>query len=101
MGKLNPLIKDRVVRNIACNGPDKNIMVKGMMGRKITNIILSEEEINQTIKKFSEIAKIPVYEGIFKVAVGRLILSAIISKVVGSKFIIKKMMEYSPPTSIK
>jgi len=93
--KLNPLIKDPMVRDIQCNGPDKNIMVKGAMGVKGTNIILSKEEINQVIKKFSETAKIPLQEGVFKVVVGRLILSAIISDVVGSKFIIKKMM-YSP-----
>lgn len=93
--KLNPLIKDSMVRDIQCNGPDKNIIVKGAMGVKGTNIILSKEEINQVIKKFSETAKIPLQEGIFRVVVGRLILSAIISDVIGSKFIIKKMM-YSP-----
>jgi len=65
------------------------------MGTKRTNIILNKEEIDQIIKKFSETAKIPLYEGIFRVVVGKLILSAIISDVIGSKFIIKKMM-YSP-----
>lgn len=93
--KLNPLIKDSMVRDIQCNGPDKNIIVKGTMGVKGTNIILNKEEINQAIKKFSETAKIPLQEGIFRVVVGRLILSAIISDVIGSKFIIKKMM-YAP-----
>ena len=65
------------------------------MGTKKTNIILSREEVDQIIKKFSETTKIPIQEGIFKVVVGKLILSAIISEVIGSKFIIKKMM-YAP-----
>ena len=93
--KLNPLIKDSAVKTIECNGPDENIIVRGTMGTKRTNIILSEEEINQVMKKFSETKKIPLHEGIFRVVVGRLILSAIISDVIGSKFIIKKMM-YAP-----
>ncbi len=93
--KLNPLVKDPAVKAIECNGPDENIIVKGTMGTKRTNIILNKEEIDQIIKKFSETAKIPLYEGIFRVVVGKLILSAIISDVIGSKFIIKKMM-YSP-----
>ena len=92
--KLNPLIKDPAVRTIEVN-PDEKVIVTGTMGTKPTSIILSKEDIDKIIKKFSETAKIPVYEGIFRVVVGKLILSAIISDVVGSKFIIKKMM-YSP-----
>lgn len=93
--KLNPLIKDPAVKIIECNGPDENLLVKGVMGAKKTNIILNKEEINQIIKKFSETAKIPLHEGIFRVAVGKLILLAIISEVVDTKFIIKKIM-YAP-----
>lgn len=92
LGRLNPLIRDPLVRTIECNGPNEKIVVGGTMGRKNTGIILSKEEIDQTIKKFSEEAKIPIDEGLFKVAIGRLILSAIVSGVVGSKFIIKKMV---------
>lgn len=90
--KLNPLIKDPAVKTVECNGPDENIIVRGTMGTKRTNIILDKEEIDQIIKKFSETTKIPIHEGFFRVVVGKLILSAIISDVIGSKFIIKKMM---------
>jgi len=93
--KLNPLIEDPLVRVIECNGSEENIVVKGSMGTKPTAIILSKEEIDHIIKKFSQAAKIPVHEGVFKAAVGKLILSAIVSEVVDSRFIIKKMM-YHP-----
>ncbi len=93
--KLNSLIKDPLVKIIECIGPDENIMVKGTMGTKKTNIILNKQEIDQIINKFSETARIPIHEGIFKVVVGKLILSAIISEVIGSRFIIQKMM-YAP-----
>lgn len=95
LDKLNSLIKDPQVRVIECNGENENIVVKGTMGTKKTNIILNKQEINQVIKNFSEEAKIPFHEGVFRVAIGKLILSAIISEVISSKFIIKKMM-YAP-----
>jgi len=69
------------------------------MGIKKTNIRLSKGEIDQTIEKFSQAKKIPIHEGILKIAAGRLVLSAIISDVIDSKFIIKKM-SYSAPTPI-
>ena len=90
LGKLSPLIKDSAVKSIECNGPDEKISVL-TTSKKITSIVLSKEEINEIIKKFSELSKIPSDEGVFRAAVGRLIISAIISDVIGSKFIIKKI----------
>jgi len=93
--KLNPLIKDPLVKVIECNGPEENIIVNGSMGTKPTAIVLNKDEIDDIIKKFSSATKIPVHEGVYRAVTGRLILSAIISEIVGSKFIIKKMM-YHP-----
>ncbi len=97
--KLNPLIKDPKVKSIECNGPDQNIMVIGNMGRKKTSIILTKQEVTEIIQRFAQATKIPASEGIYKVVRGKLILSAIISEVIGSKFIIKKiqMPLFSPP----
>lgn len=95
LGKLNAFVQDPLVKVIECNGPDENIIVHGSMGTKPTNIILKKEEIDEIIKRFAEAAKIPQDEGIFKAVFGKLILSAIISETVGSKFVIRKMM-YTP-----
>lgn len=89
--KLNSLINDYMVSIIECYGSEENIVVKGKMGTKKTPITLSKEEIDDIIQRFSRETKIPVQEGVFKVVAGRLILLAIISEVVGSKFVIKKM----------
>ncbi len=91
LGKLNPLIKDPAVSLIECRGPGENIIVKVGMGIKPTSIVLNKEEISQALKAFSDAARIPVQKGVFKVAVGRLIFSAISSEITGSKFIISKM----------
>ena len=93
--KLNPLIKDPAVKIIECHGPDEHIIVRGKMGVKPTNIVLGKEEINKIIEIFSQASYIPMHEGVYRVVAGRLILSSIISQVVGSKFIIKKML-YTP-----
>jgi hypothetical protein len=93
--KLNPLVNDPLVRLIECNGPGENILVMGTMGRKSTNIILTKDDIDLVIQRFSEATHIPVHEGLFKVVRGKLIFSAIVSDLVGSKFIIKKMPFYN------
>lgn len=95
LSKLNSLIKDPQVKVIECDGIDQNIIVKGNMGTKKTNIILSKTEIDDVIKKFSEETRIPVQGGVFKVAIGKLIFCAIVSDVISSKFIINKMA-YQP-----
>ena len=95
LGKLNPLIQDPMIKTIECKGPEENIIVRGALGTKPTKIVLNKEEIDEVIKKFSEATKIPAQDGVFKAVTGKLILSAIISEIVGSKFIIKKM-SYHP-----
>ncbi|MCL5018515.1 MAG: hypothetical protein M1416_01975 [Candidatus Pacearchaeota archaeon] len=94
--KLNPLIKDRAVRVIEVN-PDEKVVVTGAMGTKTTDIILNKEDINRVINEFAKISKIPIEEGVYRVVVGNLILSAVISEVIGSKFIIRKMIIPAKP----
>jgi hypothetical protein len=94
IGKLNPFVTDPTVRLIECNGAEKIIVVKRIRGEtRTTNIKLNEDEIIGVIKEFSERARIPIEKGIFKAAVGKLIISAIISDFVGSKFLITKIPE--------
>jgi len=95
LDKLNPLIKDPLVQEIECFGANKNIVVSGTMGRKKTEIQLTREEIEEVIKNFSEKSRIPMQEGLFKVVVGRLMFSAVISNIVSSKFVIKKIGQSS------
>lgn len=97
LGKLNQLINDPQIKIIECHKEDENLIVKGTFGIKKVNITLSKEDIEETIKKFSEEAKIPVEEGVFRVAVGRLVLLAIISDVINTKFIIRKISPMPPP----
>jgi hypothetical protein len=91
LGILNDFIKDPSVKVIECAGPNENLIVHGVMGRKLTNVILKKEEVDNIIKKFADTAKIPIDQGVFKAVFGNLILSAIISETVGAKFVLRKM----------
>ncbi len=91
IGKLNALVRDPIVRVMECNGPDENIFVMGIMGRKPTPIKLSKEEMQEILERFSSATKIPITEGLFKAAIGTLVLSAVISEIAGIKFIIRKI----------
>ena len=91
LDKLNPLVNDPQVREIECEAPNKPIVVYGGMGRMPTEIFLSNNEIEDIIERFSAASKIPIDTGVYKVVVGNLIFSAVVSDVVPSRFLITKM----------
>src|SRR3989338_1100895 len=78
LGRLNQIFQGPEVMSIECNGPDEPLKVKGPRGSQTLNMNLTKEEIAGIILKFSEATKIPANEGIFKVAAGNMIISAVI-----------------------
>jgi hypothetical protein len=94
LGKLNPLLNDPLIKTIECQGEGTNILVRGSIGNKRTAIVLTEDEIKSIINKFSYESKIPVQEGFFKVVVGKYIIIAVYSEIVGSKFMIQKISSF-------
>lgn len=95
-GKLEPLIKDPAIKIIEVNGANQQTIVKGNMGSMPTNTILTEEEIKNIINEFSKKSKIPIEDGLTKIALGDYILSAIGSEENGLSFIIKKIAPNPP-----
>lgn len=90
LGKINQLIFDPAVDSIECPGPYKNLLVNKSGAIQATNINLSPEETNEIMEEFSRITKIPISSGVFKGAIGKLIITAVISEFVGTRFIIQK-----------
>lgn len=93
--KLEPLLKDNSIQSIECPGPGKNILIKRYNKINVTRISLNQSEITNIINNFSQKARIPMVGGILKAAVGDLVISAIVSEFVGSRFIINKITPYS------
>lgn len=95
LGKLNALLGDSRITSIECLGPGKIILVRSMGKTSQTQIILNEEEIKNITENFAKAAKVPILGGVFKAAVGSLVITAVISDFVGSRFIINKYTPYS------
>jgi len=90
LGKLNQILTDPRIESIECQGPDKNIIVKKDNLVQGTSLSLTAGEITSIINEFSEKTRIPLIEGTFKAAIDNLVMTAVISEFVGTRFIIQK-----------
>jgi len=95
MQKINKLLKDNAVQMIECPGPGKYLVIKKRNRVNVTKFVMSQDEITKVINNFSEQARIPVVGGILRAAVGDLIISAVSSQFIGSRFIINRSTPYS------
>jgi len=87
--KITSLVQNPEVKMIIAN-PDEKVSIIEATGTRITDITLSKEDIDRIINSFSEKSKVPIEEGIYKINFGNLTLSAVISQIIGSRFVIKK-----------
>jgi hypothetical protein len=94
-GKINSFLREKTVSSIECPGPGKPIIIIKMGQRQITNVTLSPEEIRKILDEVVEESHIPLLEGVFRAAVEGFSINAVISEIIGSKFIIKKSTPYS------
>ncbi len=90
LGKLEKLINNPSVQAVECPGPDQEIILRTPQPKQ-TKVKLTKEEIDTLIKGFAQTAGIPLNQGLNTFVVGSLKLSAIISDIIGSKFILKKI----------
>lgn len=89
-GQITLLLNDASVSSIECNGVGNPVMVVQMGRKQMTNIFLSKEEIDAVLEKISGEVHIPLLDGVFRAAVDGFSISAIISGMIGSRFVIKK-----------
>lgn len=94
-GRINNLLNDNSVSSIECSGPAKKVMIMRYGQRQTTNIELSIKEIRDILDKIADKAHVPLLEGVFRAAVENFSINAVISEIVGTKFIIKKNTPYS------
>lgn len=96
MSIIAPLINDPSVMAIECVEVGKPLMITRRGMKQPTNIVLTNDEVKSIMDEFSEKTKIPLLPGIFKVAYMNLIVTAIISEYIGTKFIIQKKIPAAP-----
>ena len=95
--KLSALLLDPTVLSVECPGPGKQILVNRANITQVSPITLILDEINNLLKILSERTRIPLIQGVFKVAFGNFIITAVISEFVGTRFVIQKRGALAPP----
>ena len=94
-GKITPLLNDPSVSTIECQGPKKQVMIIRAGQRQLTRIVLSAEDIKGILQKVSDTIHIPLLEGVFRAAADNFSINAVISQMIGSRFVIKKQNAYA------
>ncbi len=92
-GKLKGLINDPSVSSIECIGPKIPLNIFRYGQKMRTKIYLSKKEIKRLLEEISVKSKIPLSDGVFRVIVNNLLINAVISDIVGTKFLIKKLFQ--------
>ena len=93
-GKITPLLNDPSVSTIECQGAGKPVMIIRAGQKQVTKISLSAKEIREILQKVSDAVHIPLLEGVFRAAVDNFSINAVISEMIGSRFVIKKQTPY-------
>jgi hypothetical protein len=94
-GKINDFLRDPTVSSIECPGPGKPLAIVRAGQRQMTRIFLSPEEIDVVLKNVSESSHIPLLEGVFRAAAENFTINAVVSEMIGSRFVIKKNTPYA------
>jgi hypothetical protein len=96
--KLMFLVRDPSVTYIECPGIEKNVIIKRAGVTLKTQIKMNKDEILRIIKSFSEIARIPLIEGLLTARIQNLEISAVVTQTGSPSFIIRKILFEVRPT---
>ena len=94
-GKLTVLIQDPTISSIECPGVGQNILIIRAGQKQFTKISMTPEEIKNILQTVAQEARVPLLEGVFRAAVENFVIHAVVSDIVGTRFIIKKQTPYS------
>jgi len=94
--RIKFLLDDYTVSSIICDGTNKPLIVKRNEQSLATKLILTPEEINEIVQYFSDQSNIPIEEGAFRVIVRNFLFSSVISNLIGSRFIISRIVSTRP-----
>lgn len=98
-GRLSNLIKDNSISTIEYSGENLPLKITRLGKVQFTSIILSSEEVISILNYISSRTRIPIENQVFKVAIDNLLFNAVISKEIGTRFLIKKNFQISPDYS--
>jgi len=94
-GKITPLLNDPSVSSIECSGAGRAITIIRAGQKQMTKITLNISDIKEILQKVSDAVHVPLLEGVFRAAVDNFSINAVISEMIGSRFVIKKQTPYA------
>ena len=100
LAKLELILRDPSIKSIECPGSDRLILVHKGSSIQTTGVSLTSLEIDSIMKEISERTKIPIIPGVFKAAFNNLIITAVVSEFVGTRFIIQKNYQRLQPPPV-
>ncbi len=88
--EIKNLVRNPEISSIECPGPDKELIIthRGLIQPIGTK--LSKSEIDRMLKEFSKKTRIPLIPGVFKAILGNLVITAVVSDYIGTRFILYK-----------
>lgn len=90
LDKIKSILSSPAVFSLECPGSGKPLVTISRGISNVTNQTLTDEEINAFMKDISQKTRIPLTTGLFKAVFGNLLITAVISDFVGTRFIIQK-----------
>ncbi|MFH1802769.1 MAG: hypothetical protein ABH864_04975 [archaeon] len=90
LGKLAGILIDPSVFSVECPGPYKNLLVNRSGSVQTSAVTLTNEEINAVMHNVSDQTRIPLTSGVFRAAIQDLVVTAVVSDFVGTRFVIQK-----------
>lgn len=88
--KVKNILLDPGVFSVECPGPSKPLVITAGGITRNTNIILTEEEISSFMQDIAKKTRIPLLVGLYKAIFGNLLIIAVISEFVGTRFLVQK-----------
>jgi hypothetical protein len=88
--KIQRYLAQPSTQSIECPGPDKPLILVQKGKPEIQQTTLTAEEIDSFLHTIATQTKIPLIPGLYKTFVGPFILTAVITEVVGTRFILQR-----------
>lgn len=90
LAKIQSLLSSQGTRSIECPGPDRPLILVRGGKPEVQQTTLSAEEINTFLQEVATQTKIPLLPGLYKALLGPYLITAVISDVIGSRFILQR-----------
>ena len=91
LGKINAILSDPSVFSVESPGPEKNLIVNKAGKIQSSSLTLNKREIDLIMNEISNKTKIPLISGgVFRAALKDLVITAIISDYIGTRFLMQK-----------